>query len=329
MKRTQWARTIWGKGLLFMVTMFLLSAAVFYISSYAPGDPLQAFYGERIERMSSEELAAARQRLGLDGPVYVRYASWLYLALHGEFGMSLLYREPAVDVIRDYAGNTLILGTVSYVLVFLLAVVLALVCVLHEDTWIDTVICKAGTILYYIPAFWLGLLLILVFNVNAGWLPGSGAYDPGRSGDIVNRIEHLILPGIVMISSHVWYYAYIIRNKMLQEARQEYVFLAKIKGLRRWQVACRHCLRNTAPTIVSIMAISVNHILGGTYVIEAVFSYPGIGAIAVESAKGHDYNLLMLIVMVTGMFVILSGLAAQAVNERLDGRMKANGEDRV
>ncbi len=329
MNEKQWYETLWFKGLLFFVSMAVLSIAVFYISAYAPGDPLQSFYGDRVERMSAAEQAAARQRLGLDGPVYGRYWVWLQGAVHGEFGMSLKYKEPAAQVIGAYIGNTLILGMISYFFIFLFAVFLAIVCTLHEDTWLDRGICKVGTAVYYIPAFWLGLLLILAFNVNLGWLPGCGAYVPGRGSDLWYRLEHVILPVAVMVFSHVWYYAYMIRNKLMDEARQEYVFLAKMKGLSRVQVVCRHCLRNVAPTIVSIMAISVNHILGGTYVVEAVFSYPGLGALAIESAKYHDYNLLMVIVLLTGAVVLAAGLTAQAVSERIDRRMKVQKGDSV
>lgn len=314
--------TIWCKLAVFVIAMGILSIAVFYVSSYAPGDPLQSFYGERVEQMSPAEHEAARQRLGLDGPVYQRYLSWLHHAVQGDFGISFKYKEPALDVIRALIGNTLLLGSISYAIVFILAIGLAVCCALHEDTWIDRAICKIGTIVFYLPAFWVGLVLILLFNVNLGWLPGSGAYDPGQSDNVLNRLEHLVLPMLVMVLSHVWYYAYMIRNKLLDETRQEYVFLAKVKGFSRFYIVCTHCLRNVAPTIVSIMAVSVNHILGGTYVVEAVFSYPGIGRLSIESAKYHDYNLLMLIVLITGALVIASGLIAQAVNERIDGRMK-------
>lgn len=327
MEHSELYRKIGRNCLIFLIAMAILSVVVFFVASYAPGDPLQSFYGDGVERMSTAEQMAARHRLGLDGPVYERYGIWLDHAVHGDFGISLKYKEPASQVIADYIGNTLILGLVSYILVFVLAIALAICCTLYEDTWLDRFICKTGTVLYYLPAFWVGLLLILVFNVNLGWLPGSGAYDPGQSGNLVNRIEHMVLPVTVMIASHVWYYAYMIRNKLLDEVRQDYVYLAKMKGLSRLQVLCRHCLRNVWPTIISIMAVSVNHIIGGTYVVEAVFSYPGLGRLSIESAKYHDYNLLMLIVLITGMIVIASGIVAHNLSEHIDGRMKAGKGD--
>ena len=275
--------------------------------------------------MTSEELSAARTRLGLDAPLATQYVRWIGNAFHGDFGLSLKYKKPAMDVVSPLIGNTLILGFTSYLLVFLLATLLAVACALHEDSLPDRLICKIGTAIYYLPSFWLGVVLILIFSIHLKWFPSSGAYDIGRAGDILNRLRHIVLPLLVMVVSHLWYYAYMIRGKLLDELRQDYVLLAKGKGLTNRQIVWKHCLRNVAPTIVSIMAISIPHVLSGTYIAEAVFNYPGIGALSIESAKYHDYNLLMLLVLITGALVILSSMAAQTVNEVIDPRMKETG----
>lgn len=319
--------SIFSKSLLRMVLIFLLSllvlsAVVFFVASYAPGDPLQSFYGDRLDHMTPEQLAAARDSLGLNGTVYEQYISWLEKIFQGDMGFSLKYREPVSQVIFHFMGNTIFLGVISYFFIFFIAIAAAVCCVLYENTWVDRILAETGTILYYLPTFWVGLILILIFNVNLGWLPGSGAYYPGESGNLAGRIEHVILPVIVMMTSHVWYYAYMVRNKLLDETRKEYVLLAKMKGLSRLHIILTHCLRNVAPTIFSIMAIGVNHVIGGAYVVEAVFSYPGIGKLAVDSAKYHDYNLLMIIVLMTGAVVIGSGLIAHVLSEYVDRRMK-------
>ena len=315
------------KIMAFLFFMLLLSAFVFTLSRLAPGDPLQSFYGDRVEHMSMVEQQEARARLGLDASLPVQYAKWLGNALQGDFGISFKYRQPAINILGALLGNTLLLGFSAYLLVFLLAILLAVFCALHEDSWADQIICKLGTIVYYLPTFWLGLLLLLLFSVNLQWLPSGGAYDVGQAENMRNRLQHMVLPLTVMVTSHLWYYAYMIRNKLLDEARQDYVLLAKVKGLTRPQIVWRHCLRNVAPSIISIMAISVTHVLGGTYVVEAVFSYPGIGALSIESAKYHDYNVLMLVVLLTGAVVILSSLLAQAINECIDPRMQAGEAD--
>lgn len=310
-------RTLW-----FLLSMLLLSIVVFYFARLAPGDPLESYYGDAVESMTSPELDAARERLGLDGPIALQYVKWISNAVQGDFGMSLKYKMPALAVIAPLIGNTLVLGGAAYILVFVLATILALFCAMHEDTWIDQIICKVGTAAYYIPSFWLGVVLVLIFSINLGWFPSSGAYDIGKSDDLFNRIQHMILPLTVMILSHLWYYAYMIRNKLLDEIRKEYVLLAKSKGCTKSEIVLKHCFRNVAPTIVSIMAISIPHVLSGTFIAEAVFNYPGIGALSVTSAKYHDYNLLMLIVLITGVMVVSSSIIAQFINEAIDPRMK-------
>lgn len=312
-----------GKRLLgFVGAMFLLSIIVFYFARLAPGDPLQSFYGDAVESMTLEEQDAARMRLGLDGPIHVQYIRWIQNAFHGDFGLSLKYKTPVIAVVQPLIGNTLILGGTAYILVFLLAILLAVFCARFEDTWIDRVICKVGTAAYYIPPFWLGVVLVLIFSINLHVLPSSGAYDIGKANDIGNRIRHMILPLVVMILSHLWYYAYMIRNKLLDEVRKDYVLLARMKGIKKNQILWLHCLRNVAPTIVSIMAISIPHVLSGTYIAESVFNYPGLGSLSVESAKYHDYNLLMILVLITGVLVVASSIIAQFVNEAIDPRMK-------
>ena len=322
MKKKRIAKKIIKRVILFFIAMFILSIVVFILARLAPGDPLQSFYGEALDNMTEQEIEAARVRMGLDDNVFVQYFKWLGNALQGDFGISLKYRMKVQNVIAPLIGNTLVLGIIAYAVVFALAIVLATVAALHEDDWLDRIICKVGTATYYIPTFWLGVVLVLVFSVNLGWFPSSGAYDVGKQGDIGNRLWHIVLPLIVMIASHFWYYAYMIRNKLLDEFRKDYVLLAKAKGLTRRQIVWKHCLRNVAPTIVSIMAIAIPHVISGTVTVEAVFGYPGIGNLAVESAKYHDYNMLMLTVLITGAFVFIASFVAQTVNEEIDPRMK-------
>ena len=312
-----------GKKLLgFIIAMIILSIIAFIFARLAPGDPLQSFYGDDVEKMTTAELNAARHRLGLDDSLVVQYVRWLGQALTGNFGLSLKYKTSVQEVLGPLIGNTLVLGGVAYLLVFALAILCAILCAIHEDSLIDKAICKIGTILYYIPPFWLGVVLVLIFSVNLKMLPSSGAYAPGMQNDISNRIYHMILPLILMITSHLWYYAYMIRNKLLDEIRKDYVLLAKSKGLNKREIILKHCLRNVAPTIVSIMAISIPHVLSGTYIAESVFNYPGIGSLSVESAKYHDYNLLMILVLITGSLVVISSIIAQLINEIIDPRMK-------
>ena len=311
------------KVFVFLISVFILSVLVFYISRLALGDPLLSYYGERVEKMSVEERAWAEEKLGLSDPIHVQYVRWLENAFHGDFGISFKYKMPATEVIASRVGNTLILGGIGFILVFALSLLLGILCARFEDRPLDKFICKFGTITSCIPEFWMSLMLILIFAIYLNWLPSSGAYSIGNKNDIGDRIVHLILPMSIVVINHLWYYAYMIRNKILEEVRADYVLLAKSKGLSKKQILYGHCLRNIIPSYLSIMAISVPHILGGTFIIETVFSYPGIGTLSYESARYKDFNMLMILTLLSGIVVILCNIIAQTINEQIDPRIKA------
>ena len=321
MKR-QWIR----KTGLIILSVFVLSILVFTMSRLAPGDPLVSYYGERAERMSVEQRTHAMERLGLDQSIPVQYVRWLGNAVHGEFGISYKYKQDVLSVIENRLINTLILGGTGYVLTFLFALILGTICVFYEDRLLDRIICKIGTITSCIPEFWISLVLILIFSVNLRLLPGSGAYDLGKAGSVISRITHLILPLTVVVLSHLWYYAYLIRNRLSEETGKEYVLLAKTKGLSRRNVLVHHCVRNIMPFFISLMVLSLPHLVEGTYIVEMVFSYPGIGTLSFESAKYHDYNMLMILCLFTGILVIAGNVIGQSISERIDPRMKAGGK---
>ncbi len=320
MKRT--ILTVSKKLLQAVLALFLLSLAVFYMSRLAPGDPLRSYYGESAERMNSVERAAAMEKLGLDQPIYIQYGRWIADAAQGDFGISFQYKQPVSQVISNTCFNTVLLGGGGYLLTFLLALALGIFCALREDSLADRMICKVGTVLHCIPSFWAALILILLFSVLLKWLPSGGAYPIGSPNDLFGRLRHLILPLAVLVLSHLWYYAYLIRNKLLEELKQDYVLLCRTKGLSRRVILWKHCVRNIMPFFISLAAVSVPHILGGTYIAEKVFSYPGLGSLCFESAKYHDYNMLLVLTLLTGAVVILANFSAQFLNDRIDPRMR-------
>ena len=312
------------KILIFFLSVFLLSLAVFFISRLAPGDPLRSYYGDRIEKMSPEEREWAEDKLGLNDPLTAQYVRWLGEAVHGDFGISYKYKMNVLEVIEGRIGNTLILGGVGFLLIFIGSMLLGILCAWFEDRWPDKLLCKIGTITSCIPEFWLSLIMILIFSIGLRWLPSSGAYSVGNADNLMDRIVHLILPLSIVVLNHLWYYAYMVRNKIVEEVRADYVLLAKAKGLKRRTIMFRHCMRNVIPTYLSLMAIAIPHIMGGTYIVETVFSYPGIGTLSYESARYKDYNLLMVLCLLSGVVVILCNMIAQIINEHVDPRIKAN-----
>jgi peptide/nickel transport system permease protein len=303
------------------VFMLLLSAAVFWLVRLAPGDPLTAYYGEAVERMSEAQRNAAMRRLALDKPIAFQYIGWLADALTGDFGISHEYKRDVRDVIGSFFGNTLLLGGLSYLLTFAMAILLGVFCASTEGSAADRIICRVGTATSVIPGFFTALAAILIFGVNLRLLPTGGAYSIG-SGGLADRALHLIMPVGVTVLSHLWYYAYMIRNRVIEELRKDYVLLLRVKRISETRILLRHCLLNALPMLVTLMTLSVPHILAGTYIVENVFGYPGLGTLTFESARYRDYNMLSALTLITGRTVLLSNMAGQALTEGLDSRMR-------
>ncbi len=309
----------------FIFSLWMLSLVVFFMSRLAPGDPLMSFYGDRVEKMSVEERWQAEERLGLHDRILTQYIRWGKNALCGDFGISYKYKKDVLAVVGERIPNTLLLGGSGFLLIFALSLPLGAFCARREDKWQDRLLCSLGTISGCIPEFWFSLLLIFVFSVSLKLLPGSGAYTPGSGGDIPDRLRHLILPLTVVVISHLWYYAYLVRNLLLVQLRCDYVLLARSKGLNKRQVLYHHCMRNILPSYFGLMAASVSHILGGTYVVETVFSYPGIGTLAYESVRYQDYNLLMVVCLLSGGVVLFCSMLGKILGEKISPRIAARG----
>ena len=272
-----------------VLSLFVLSIITFAISRAAPGDPLRAYYGDALERMSAEQLANAEEKLGLNDPVVMQFFRWLGQIFRGDLGISYQYKQPVADVLGQVGLNTFLLTAVSFVVIFATGIIVAVVCVEHEGGIIDRAIRRAGVAFGSIPEFFMAIILLVVLSVKLGWLPMSGAFSIGGGGP-GDRAIHLVMPVLALVITHFWYCAFLMRNRLSEEVSKDYVMLCKGKGLTEKQVIWRHCIRNIMPSALSIMAIFLPHLLGGAYVIEMVFGYPGLGKLGMESAQYHDYN---------------------------------------
>lgn len=318
---------VFSKIMQMIIMLIVLSIIVFAISRACPGDPLKSYYGDGVEHMSTQEQYEARERLGLNDPLATQYFRWAKNSLEGDWGISYKYKRPVKDVIGKFWPNTLLLGGITLALIFPLSMLLGRYCARREDTLADRVICKIGVISGSIPAFLLALVLLLLFAVKLPVFPTGGAYSYGSDGSLPDRLWHLVLPVSAMVITHLWYFAYLVRNKLTYETRRDYVLLCKVKGLSDKQIIKKHCMKNIMPSLLTLLAVQVQHILGGAYVIEMVFSYPGLGELSFESAKYQDYNMLMALCLLTGAVVLVTNLIVQIANEFIDPRMRY--EERV
>lgn len=310
-----------------VITIFILSLGVFMISHLAPGDPLVSVYGDGVERLSSEARMNVIKNLGLDKPLIYQYAIWIKNALKGDLGYSYKYKMPVKDVIKIHFFNTFCLMGFSILFILLLSVSLGLITALNEGKLLDRIITRFSTLLYCIPGFWISLILILVFCTNLKIFPSSGVYDIGKEDDILNRLYHLILPLTVIVIGHLGYYSNFVRNKILEELKEDYIILARAKGLSKFEIILKHPLKKVMPSIIILMSLSLSHLIAGGFVVEYIFSYSGIGKLVFESAKYHDYPLLMGTVILTGIIVVLGSLISDILSSLIDPRLKEKGMD--
>ncbi|MEJ8555071.1 ABC transporter permease [Tepidibacter sp. Z1-5] len=308
-----------------IITILILSFGVFMISHLAPGDPLVSVYGDGAERLSTEARIKAVKDLGLDKPLIYQYTIWIKNSVKGDLGYSYKYKMPVKDVIQTHFPNTLCLMGLSIFFTLILSIGLGLITALNEGKLLDRIITKSSTLLYCIPGFWISLMLILIFSVNLRIFPSSGVYDIGKENNILNRMHHLILPLTVMIIGHLGYYSNFVRNKMLEELKEDYIMIARAKGLSKFEIISKHPLKKIMPSIIILMSLSLSHLIAGGFVVEYIFSYPGVGKLVFESAKYHDYPLLMGGVILTGVIVVLGSLISDILSSLIDPRLKEEG----
>ncbi len=304
--------------------MLILSLVVFLLARACPGDPLRSWYGEVVDRMSEVQKKAMRHSLGLDQPVLTQYGIWLRNLIHGNLGISLKYKQPVTTVMGNCLGNTVVLGLISYLVTFLLAFRWGESCVLREGSRRDRWLQRLGVVTGNIPSFFLGLVLILLFAVKIPLFPTGGAYSYGMQGNFADRAWHLVLPCAVLVLGHVGYYGLMIRNLLAEEIRKDYVLLHKSQGIPPKRIVRKFCRKNIMSAMIPAMAMAVPHLLGGTYVVEMVFSYPGLGTLALESALYKDYNLLTAVTLLTAAVVILCNMLGESLSAKVDPRLSSD-----
>jgi peptide/nickel transport system permease protein len=300
------------------IVLVLVSAITFLLVNLAPGGPAS------LMRMDAtpEQRDALTRRLGLDQPVPVRYTQWLAGALHGDLGISLNSNEPVLFRIGQRLPNTLLLAGTALVLSIVVGIPMGVVAALQRNSPADFVLATVSVMGLSIPAFWLGIILILAFSVNLQLLPSSGIASSGNESDLVDRLQHLVMPALVLSTTVLPYVVRFTRSALLEVLHQDYVRTATAKGLSRRIVVYGHALRNALVPVVSIIGTLVPRLFGGSVVTEAVFGWPGMGRLAVEGANGRDYPLIVGITVIVAAVVVISSLVVDLAYTWLDPRIR-------
>jgi len=305
-----------GRWLLLVPTLALASLLIFGIITLAPGDPVRMKIGFEA---TPQEVAAERERLGLDKPLPVRYVVWLTDVAGLNLGRSLVNSRPVTGLIAEAFPNTLRLALAAFILALLIGLPLGCVAAVRQNERIDALITSFNSLGLALPAFWLGLMLILVFAVNLQWLPPSGVGNPGQPWYL--SLQFLILPMLTIAVSNLSVFARFVRSAMLDVLGADFVRTARAKGLRELTVLGRHALRNALLPFVTILGIQFGRLLGGAVVTEAVFAYPGLGRLVVTSIQNRDYPVVQGALMLVVVIFLLTSIAVDISYAYLDPRV--------
>jgi peptide/nickel transport system permease protein len=298
-------------------TLLILSILIFGLQQLMPGDPALILAGE--ERGDPAVLAAIRAELGLDKPVWQQYLIWMGKVLTGDFGFSWRIRVPVSELILTKLPVTFQLATMAFIIAILIGVPLGILSAVRKDTPTDW--AANGIALFGIstPNFWLGIMMILFFSVELGWLPPSG-YVP-LFEDPVQSLATTIMPAFVLGTGVASVLMRHTRAAMLTALSQDYVRTARAKGLRERVVVWKHALRNALIPVVTLGAIEFGRLLAGAVLTEQIFTIPGFGKLIVDAVFNRDYPVVQGVVLATALIFVLLSLVADmlymAINPRL------------
>jgi len=293
------------------------SALTFFFVNLAPGGPGSVM---RFD-VDAQQREALIKRMGLDRPVEQRYAEWVGGAVRGDLGTSLLTDEPVSQRVGERLPNTLTLAGAALVLSIALGIPIGLIQALRRGSPLDHILSLLSAIGLSVPVFWLGIVLILLFAVSLRVLPSAGVTAIATDTPF-DRLRHLVLPAVVLASTVLPTVVRFMRSAAIEVLHEDYIRTAAAKGLAPRVVLLRHVLRNALIPVVSAIGALVPRLLGGTVVTEAVFSWPGLGRLALEAAQGRDYPLITGLTVVVAAIAVTTSLLVDLAYTRIDPRIR-------
>jgi len=312
-------RTYVAKRIGFAVLMLVgVSIILFTIMRLAPGGPEAVLVGGEF---SQEAAAQIRQRLGLDRPLVLQYASWAGAALRGDLGRSFKTGDAVTVLILDRLGPTLQLTGCALAFALVVAVPLGVLAAVRRGSIWDTFGSSVSLFGVSFPSFWLGIMLILLFSEVLGLLPASGLSEYGREGDVAARVRHLVLPTLTLGLIQMAAFMRFTRSSLLEVLRQDYVRTARAKGLSGTRVVWRHALRNALIPVITVVGLSLPALVGGAVLTETVFAWPGIGRLAVGAVFERDYPVIMGVNLMIAAVVITANLVTDLAYCVIDPRI--------
>jgi len=302
-------------------TLLGITVIAYTLMRLAPGDPLLVFEDSR--GVTAEQLAALREAYGFDRPLPIQYLDWLGRAIRLDFGRSFQTHLPARDVILERVPATLELTLAALLVGLCVGVPAGLWAAVHRGRWPDHVIRVFSVMGDAVPHFWLGLIALAILAVQLRWLPAGGIVTLGASTwDLGDRLRHLVLPGIVLGTGSLAVFARYMRTEVLDVLGLDYVRTARAKGLPESHVLYRHALRNALIPVATVVGGSLPALLAGAATTEYVFSWPGMGRLAVDAAGSRDYPVVMGLVLIAAVLILVGNLLSDILYGLIDPRIQ-------
>lgn len=299
-----------------LITLVLVSVAVFAVAEVLPGDVGRTILGPYA---SNEQVERLNHELGNDRPLPVRYGDWIGGFVTGDWGESQLLSTPVRPLVSERLKNSLILGGFALLLIVPISIGLGVLAALHYGKFLDRLISVTGLSLIALPEFVGGVILLVVFAVELGWFPVSSDVPSANPVDVFRQ---LLLPSIPLMLVLFGYISRMARAGTVESLHSNYVRTAILKGLPRRTVITRHVLRNALLPTISVVLVQVGYLVGGLVVIETLFNYPGIGKLVLESAVGHDLPVLEATVLTVALLYMVSNLVADVLYAVLNPRIR-------
>lgn len=304
-----------------MIVMVLISFFSFAIIYFAPGD-ISSMYV--TADMTEEQKANIIAELGLDKSMTEQYVAWAERALHGDLGVSMSNKASVWPQFKQRLPATILLMGCSMILSLVLAIPLGLWSGYKKNTWIDNVISSLSYMGMSIPSFWFGMLLIILFSAILKVLPSSGMHTVGKESAF-DTFKHMILPCITLSIGHLAVYIRYIRANTIGQLSEEYVLTAEAKGDSRVKILFMHVLKNTLLPIITLMGMNLASLVCGSFIVESVFGWPGIGTFAMTAINSRDYPIIMAYIMLSGFLLVLGNFLADLLYAFVDPRIKRGG----
>jgi peptide/nickel transport system permease protein len=308
--------------LLAIFCLFMVTVIVFFAMRLLPGDPIIIYIGQsqQLSTLTEEGMAKLRQEFGLDKPIMVQYANWVSGVITFDFGRSIFYHMPVGTLLWERYPVTLNLGLEAFVISAVLGIASGALAAVRRGGWGDRIITPLSYIGITVPIFWLGILMIYLFGLKFNWLPMIGYTSPFT--DFWQHIRQAIMPVICLSVGALAGIARLQRSSMLEVIRQDYIRTAWSKGLAERIIIMKHVLKNSLIPVITVLGLELGFIIGGSVIVETVFSIPGIGYLMVTSIFSQDYSVVQSCTFVFAVVVVLANLIVDISYGWLDPRIQ-------